>query len=341
MLDVLFSQKFTQITNGAVCALVLLAGLIFFLCRASNTDFPGFFRYRAGRWAFICWLAWWVPLMITYLIETPPIATLLINDVGDLLLVLSGLVYIAGNRFDPRQRVVVFLVAALALVMAGQGVLFWMGHYAETPTSIAVLAIAPSVALSNIAILLFGWAMYARWGLTALPLLLVAAFYSMAQGPAHLDYFVVRPHLSKAVATMDSVETEIGAVAKSVDVLIGAPDSLPRGAMAKTKLESVSKDLQVEAKRMKPAVEALKALGNLRKIFFGLALGKAMLAAFSFGLFFSMNDAAPPSMDVARAWPSGERVPLNRNLTRALYGIGGAAGVAFLSAAVSWLLGRL
>ncbi|HKV41810.1 MAG TPA: hypothetical protein VJX67_21580 [Blastocatellia bacterium] len=82
---------------------------------------------------------------------------------------------------------------SVALVALAVYYVFLSSLTRTSPVIVSIWRLSPSAVLSNLAMVMFGWAMFVRWGLKALPLLLGALAYALAQIPAYILLFLLIP----------------------------------------------------------------------------------------------------------------------------------------------------
>jgi hypothetical protein len=190
--------------NAGIAFTVFLFGIVLFLI-AWLFKWPTFLRFerqQASTTSFVLWIMWWFSMFVayTFISNKDPIPygrMLLILDWGDLCLVGSVLAYAAGNETirdkAPCMRRLVFLIIIGLGYFAYYSFHVW--RFANNQTLLSdILFISPSLVLANVAIVAFGWIFVARWGLVAIPLLLLTVVYSALQLPAYTFVFLFKPH---------------------------------------------------------------------------------------------------------------------------------------------------
>jgi len=191
------------IWNTALCVIVLVAGAIIFLVyHFWNRPRVLSLRTRPSTgWASILLLLWWLSLAYAYFSHqrladgkvVHAASALLGMNLGDLCLLGAAIAYCSGDE-EFRGRRFAPLPVTLALLILYY-LLFGILWHGDTLSFLgSIWLFSPSVVIANVAVFAIGWAFLVRWGVTALPFLLIAVMYAVAQYPAYLHAFALKSH---------------------------------------------------------------------------------------------------------------------------------------------------
>lgn len=199
-----------EVLNSAIVLAVIVTCLVILLLHWF-TGRIGFLNIQTNpctTWGFGFWAGSWLTILLIYrFLSAASTAAhpymLILLDLGDLCLLACAIAYVSGNGYFKLRRL------APLPVMAGLFALFYLFVPAyfvpEGGATAALLSVSPSVVLAIVSALALGWAFFARWGLTAVPFLLVVLVYAIAQMPAYIYVFVARPHQIEDLMALEKI----------------------------------------------------------------------------------------------------------------------------------------
>lgn len=177
-----------ELANLVVAVLILLVGAVYYLSAAEPLQ-----SFAFTKRALEFWLLHWAVLVVLYALLTktplPPTPEMLFVDAQSLFLIAFAFCFLRGAEYRPKTLWLLLGGAALLLVV-------WhlvLGHMLadSLPGSIGRLVwIGFSFLLAFFALFIFGHAFFVRYGLSAIPVTMLAGIYALLQWPVFTSVIV-------------------------------------------------------------------------------------------------------------------------------------------------------